>query len=83
MGFDAEGVGVVVGFGGVVGVGVGAGLLAARLTAGMKTGSPETWLSMTVAKAKSAPPAVIGLTIAYPSARFPQVLKASLSWRKP
>jgi hypothetical protein len=44
-----------------VGVGPGVGIAEAAIrSAGMKTGSPETWLSMTVANAKIRPPAVVG-----------------------
>jgi len=63
------GVGVRVGVGPdggvVVGVGVGDGPEpAAIFDAGMQIGSPELWLSMTVASARILPPAVTGLTTA-------------------
>jgi hypothetical protein len=50
-----------VGVGVAVGVGVGVGRAEAVIrSAGTKTGSPETWLSTTVANAKIRPPLVVG-----------------------
>ena len=65
-----------------VGPGVGAATGVAR-AAGTKTGSPELWLSMTVANARSLPPGVVVFTSAHPSATVPNGAKTSFSWRKP